>query len=234
MNFAPGATSALFTLLAALTVCVNAYGATGDAIDADVERLRFKVFLDDREIGYHDFTFRDAASGQTIESEARFNVKVLFINAFRYEHQNVERWSDGCLKEISARTDNNGKDLSVQGVASNNVFVVDSNQGTQKLDVDCVQTFAYWNPALRNADRLLNSQTGEYLDVEVTNLGTDTISLGQQQVRVERLRLTAKDTDIEIAYAVDSGAWVALDSRLKKGRTLSYRRVAPDTTLATS
>jgi len=87
-----------------------------------------------------------------------------------------------------------------------------------------VQSFAYWDPSLRNADRLLNSQTGEYLDVQVTSLGTDTITIDDREVAVERLRLTAKDTDIDICYDVESGEWVALDSRLKKGRVLSYRR----------
>ena len=215
--------TAVLPVLAILSVPLLGWAATTDGIDEPTERLSFKVFLNDREIGYHDFTFRDAPSGRTVESEARFNVKLLFINAFRYQHQNVERWANGCLKEISARTDNNGKDLAVEGVATADRFLVDSNQGTAEL-TGCVQSFAYWDPSLRDADRLLNSQTGEYLDVQVTSLGTDTITVGDREVAVERLRLTAKDTDIEICYDIETGEWVALDTRLKKGRVLSYRR----------
>ena len=206
----------------------SAVGSVTDSIDdPTTERLSFKVFLNDREIGYHDFTFRSAPSGQTVESEARFKVKLLFINAFKYQHQNVERWADGCLVEISARTDNNGKDLAVQGAATADRFVVDSSQGTEELS-GCVQSFAYWNSSLRDAKRLLNSQTGEYLDVEVTDLGTDELLIDGQELTVERLRLTAKDTDIEICYDAQTGEWVALDSRLKKGRVLSYRRAPSD------
>jgi hypothetical protein len=216
----------------ALVAATTALSSASAALDPnDTERLRFKVFLDDREIGYHDFTFHDAAQVKTIQSEARFNVKVLFINAFSYAHQNTERWSDGCLVEIAARTDNNGKDLAVDGEAVDEGFVVDTHQGQSQLAADCVKTFAYWNPELRKASRLLNAQTGEYLDVVVTDLGTGSVMLGDREVAVERIRLTAKDTDIEIHYAVDTGEWVALDSRLKKGRVLSYRRVPANATV---
>jgi hypothetical protein len=217
---------------AALTLATVALASTPDALEAPAARLSFQVFLNDREIGFHEFTFRDGPNGRTVESEARFNVKVLFVNAFRYEHQNVERWSDGCLVEIAARTDNNGQDLAVRGSADANRFVVASSQGTAELN-GCVQTFAYWNPALRNAERLLNSQTGEYLDVEVSRLGMDTTTIGSQELTIERLRLTAKDTDIEIGYDARTGEWVTLDTRLKKGRVLSYRRTPATLVAAT-
>ncbi len=218
--------------VAALPLATAAFASTPDTLEAPAARLSFQVFLNDREIGFHDFTFRDGPNGRTVESEARFNVKVLFLNAFRYEHQHVERWSNGCLVEISARTDNNGQDFAVRGNADANRFLVDSPQGTAELN-GCVQSFAYWNPELRKAERLLNSQTGEYLDVQVSDLGVDTITIGSQELTIERLRLTAKDTDIEIGYDARTGEWVALDTRLKKGRVLSYRRT-PATLVATT
>ena len=147
------------TALVALVLTMTGFASTPDTLQAPTERLSFKVFLNDREIGFHDFTFRDGPDGRTVESEARFNVKVLFLSAFRYEHQHVERWSDGCLVELSARTDNNGKDLTVRGSATANRFLVDSSQGTKEL-AGCVQSFAYWNPALRQAERLLNFPNG--------------------------------------------------------------------------
>lgn len=222
-----------FMLTVMISLAIGALGtASGDIEDAPADSLRFAVFLNDREIGYHDFTFREADGSRTVESEASFQVKLLFINAFRYRHEHVERWSDdGCLLEISARTDNNGNDLAVQGVARDDTFLVASSAGTEEL-TGCIQSFAYWNPELRNARRLLNSQTGEYVDVQVTPLGTDTITVGGQETTIERLRLTAKDTDIEISYAADTGTWVALDSRLKKGRVLSYRLVSPASSAA--
>jgi hypothetical protein len=45
---------------------------------------------------------------------------------------------------------------------------------------------------------------------------------------VERYVLKGQGLDITLAYAVDGGDWVALDSRLDGGRTLRYRRSAGD------
>jgi len=42
---------------------------------------------------------------------------------------------------------------------------------------------------------------------------------------VERFALSGRNIDITLAYAADSGEWLALDSRLESGRMLRYRRV---------
>ena len=63
----------------------------------------FEVSLDDRKIGYHRFNVSDDGSRQVLETEAAFDVKLLFITAFRYRHSNVEVWDDGCLESIDAR-----------------------------------------------------------------------------------------------------------------------------------
>jgi hypothetical protein len=71
---------------------------------------------------------------------------------------------------------------------------------------------------------LLNSQTGEYVPVQIDSLGRDRIRIGGREVPVERYSLKGKELDITLAYEARSGEWVALDSRLDGGRTLRYRR----------
>ena len=40
-----------------------------------------------------------------LTSEARFRVRVLFIDAYRYEHRARESWRGDCLERLDARTD---------------------------------------------------------------------------------------------------------------------------------
>ena len=47
----------------------------------------FDVYLDQSKIGEHQFKLSDAG---VLTSTAKFNVKVLFINAYQYDHQAVE------------------------------------------------------------------------------------------------------------------------------------------------
>ena len=204
-------------------ILLMATAITGFTSESPSDEYRFRVYLDDREIGYHDFLFSDSEQGRTLESEAEFRVKILFITAFRYEHKNMERWRDGCLTEIESRTSSNGKEFSVDGRLNDERLLVESQNGAAPLS-GCVKTFAYWDKDFLNADKLLNSQTGEYLDIEVTPLGEEQFDYQGNRITVERYRLSAKDVDVEISYALETGEWIGLDSTIKGGRKLRYRR----------
>lgn len=213
---------ALLTLTASLAV-VPAAPVAASAGDG-ARKLSFDVFLDDRAIGFHGFELVPAGDGVRIETRAEFEVKLLLITAFEYDHRNTELWRDGCLQSIDARTDSNGKQYSVRGQARGDAFVVATSQGERQLG-DCVASFAYWDRELLLQRRqLLNSQTGEYVPVRIDSLGRDRIRIGGREVPVERYSLKGEALDITLAYAAGSGEWVALDSRLDGGRTLRYRR----------
>ena len=66
---------------------------------------QFTVRLDGQPIGTHRFVLARADEGGTLmRSEARFDVKLLGLSLYRYRHESTERWSDGCLASIDART----------------------------------------------------------------------------------------------------------------------------------
>lgn len=175
-----------------------AAGAQGRAWD-------FRVLLDDAEIGWHRFTLRAAAAGRELRSEARFEVRFLAVPVYRYEHEATELWRDGCLRELASRTDENGKRQSVNWR--------DAEHG-------CQMSFAYWNPKILKAERLLNAQTGELLPVSVQPLGEESIQVRGRTVRAQRYRLDGPQLAIDIW--LDDGEWVALESAAKGGRRLRY------------
>jgi hypothetical protein len=216
----------LFALVASLAV-IPASPALAAASDS-ARKLNFDVFLDDRAIGHHRFVLASTGEGTRIETRAEFEVKLLRITAFEYDHRNTELWRDGCLQAIDARTDSNGKQYAVSGKARGAAFVVATNEGERRLG-GCVASFAYWDSKLLTQRReLLNSQTGEYVPVRIDSLGRDRIRIGEREVPVERYSLRGKELDISLAYDARNGEWVALDSRLEGGRTLRYRRDPAD------
>lgn len=184
----------------------------------------FRVLLDDKEIGYHTFSLTRDDDEQILRTEAKFDVKLLFITAFRYRHQNTETWRDGCLAGIAATTRANGKTLTVSGKQVSDRFSVTSNTGEASLP-NCVQTFAYWNPAILKSSRLLNSQTGEYEKVTVTLEGDDSVVVGDRDVAAKRYILSTKAGDIKLWYADDTGLWLALEAPAKGGRQIRYEPV---------
>jgi hypothetical protein len=181
---------------------------------------RFRVFLDDAEIGYHHFRLSGQGAEQQLESEARYDVKFLYITVYNYAHDSRELWQGSCLKQIDASTQDNGKALAVRGAQDGSRFIVSGTRGQTSLPT-CVMTFAYWNPDLLGQSRLLNVQTGEYLDVQVRILGEETITVRGGAQRALRYALETRDFRIDLWYS-PSKEWLALESRTDGGRKIRY------------
>jgi len=196
-----------------------------DASTASSREWRFEVFLDDKPIGFHHFQLDSSGDTHQLRSEARFRVKVLGLIVYEYTHQSDEQWRHDCLQRIEASTDNNGKDFFVRGNSNSEMLLLESQAGNTDLR-GCVMTFAYWNPAILEKQRLLNAQTGEYLDVTVQPLGEMMLRMQEREVTARHYRIRAGDRDIDLWYSTDSD-WLALSSTTSSGRLLHYRRT-PD------
>ena len=204
---------------AALSTILSANTASAETYQAD---WRFEVLLNDKPIGFHSFSLTGDAERQTLTTEAQFDVKVLFVNAFRYRHDNTETWGNGCLDSINAKTDSNGDFLSVRGQRIENSFRLEGQPGLQ-LTGECIQTFAYWNPDILGSSQLLNSQTGELEEVTVTRESVEVVDVNGNNVEAIRYRLLAKAGAITLWYSNDeSRRWLALEAPAKGGRTLRY------------
>ena len=213
-----------FLSLAALTACAISAGA--NAVDTvPAKQWQFDVSLDGKPIGFHTFELQEDGVRQVLTTEASFDVKFLFVTAFRYRHENTEVWNDGCLSSIDASTNSNGKRLDVRGTAGDGRFDLQDADGPKTLP-SCVQTFAYWNPAVLGSSRLLNSQTGEYEAVSVALEGPDQVTVDGQSVDALRYRLSAQAGDITLWYSSDDKTWLGLEAPAKGGRKILYQAVA--------
>lgn len=185
-----------------------------------VREWNFRVLLDDSEIGYHRFRLTDSGDRRRLLSEASFDVRFLFVTAYRYRHVNREVWDGRCLERIETDTDSNGNELSVKGVRESAGFVVDVGNDVRELP-DCVMSFAYWDPEFLGQQRLLNPQTGEYIDVNITMIDQCELMVRGERIAATHYRITGKELNIDVWY---SGArdWVALESEAKGGRKIRY------------
>ena len=180
----------------------------------------FAVFLDDSEIGYHTIRVTDTGDAEEVFSEASFDVRFLFINAFRYRHNNTERWVDGCLQEIDSTTDSNGKRFEVTGERADGRFLLETEEMATELP-QCVMSFAYWNPSFLQQQKLLNPQSGEYLDVTVKDLGQQRIQARGELTPAKLYSVAARGMELKVWYSTDN-EWLALESLAKGGRTIRY------------
>jgi len=158
-------------MIALLALTMASPGNAREAA-ADSERYDFTVYLNDKKVGKHSFEVYDDGDVTRVMSEAKFKYTIMLIPAYRYEHINAERWNDNCLMGFEAQTNANGDRIEVSGQRSGSAFLVDN--GDDKVELpDCVMSFAYWNPDFLQQARLLNPQTGEYVNVSVEQVGEE-------------------------------------------------------------
>jgi hypothetical protein len=205
-------------LLGALTALVSltAYASTGDT-------YRFEVLLDEKPIGEHRFEVETDGAELRVNSEAEFKVDFLVFTAYRYRHQSNELFRDGCLQQIRATTNDNGTRYRVEGEATDRAFVIDRGEKVEQAPA-CIKTFAYWDPAILEQDRLLNPQTGELEAVGVRKAGVDRVNVSGREIDATRYALETDELTIELWYSETLG-WVKLASDTGKGARLIYRRI---------
>lgn len=216
----------LVTLLGLSALWLTGLGLPAGSLAA-TRALQFDVFLDGRPIGTQRFEVENGASGAVrVTSRAEFEVRVLRIKLFEYDHRNVEEWQDGCLRRLDAYTDSNGKRQQVQGRAVGGEFRVrDPSTGTERPLAPCVGSFAYWDRSrLAQHQRLLNPQTGAYVPVTLSDLDEVSLSVAERPRRVRRYALRGEGIDIVLGYDSTTDEWLTLDGRVD-GRELSYRPV---------
>ena len=209
------------TIFARLAIFLLLFILSSPAVSGEV--LRFQVYLDEDPIGEHSFRISDSGGLRRVASSAAFDVDFLFINAYRYRHNSSEVFRNGCLQEIRATTDDNGKRYRIEGSSLGDGFRIEHQDGVERAD-GCVMTFAYWDPAFLDQKRLLNAQTGELEGVRVRREGKERIEVGNRQVPATRYALTTDKLTIDLWYN-DALGWVGLSSDTGKGRRLVYRRM---------
>lgn len=182
----------------------------------------FNVFLDKSKIGTHTFTFND----NTLVSRAKFNVKVLFIEAYKYDHTSKEQWQNDCLTKIEVNTTEDKITTNVKGKKVASGFEISDGKVSQTLP-ECVMTFAYWNPKILDQSKLLNPQNAEYLDTTFTKLGTAKIDVKGKPTETTHYKLSGalngvKKLNIELWYN-QNNEWVALKSVTPEGYNIIYK-----------
>ncbi|MES2637246.1 MAG: DUF6134 family protein [Pseudomonadota bacterium] len=192
---------------------------------ATAEEWAFDVFLDKSKIGKHTFTLDQ---NRILTSRAKFNVKVLFIEAYNYDHLAKEQWKEDCLASLESDTTENKVVSHIEGVKKDTGFEVTDGKTTQSLPA-CTMTFAYWNSKILMQSKLLNPQNAEFLDTKIEKLGLETIMVKGQPLEATHYKIKGNlngknKLNIELWYNAKN-EWVALKSITPEGYTINYKLI---------
>lgn len=207
-------------LAAVLSPAVPQAGEVWGRDVASGSAWRFRVYLDEKPIGYHHFYLAEFGDAKQLRSVASFEYRLMFVRLFHYEHETTETWNGNCLQSMRSQTNSNGEESEVHGRRRADAFRVAGNERQSALP-ECVMSFAYWNPDFLNQTRLLNSQNGDFLDVEFSEPVYEELEIQGEPRPSYRYRLAAGALNLDLWYSTEN-EWLGLESEVRDGRTLRY------------
>lgn len=186
--------------------------------------LRFDVALDGRPIGTHSLTFTPRPDGSLavsidIDLEIRFGP----FTMFEYTHRNRTAWRDGQLLSLESETDDNGERHWVQVVRDDDRLTIRSDQADAFDVAPTMLPTTYWMASTVRQAQLINSQTGELLDVSVTRVGAAPVDGPAGTIPATHYRMDG-DLEIDLWYDAD-GVLVGL-AFVARGAQVTYRLAA--------
>jgi hypothetical protein len=183
----------------------------------------FDVTLDGISIGTHRYALRDDGSIiRHLVSDAHFRVRLLLIDAYRWDHHAEETWRGDCLAALDSTTTEHGKTIGVAGRAEEGAFVIAGPAGRESAGA-CAMTFAYWNPRIFAQRALINPQTGASTPIEVRPLPPTQVTVHGKPLEATGYRVDTDRTRIEAFYDA-AGEWIGLRSTTREGHVLEYRQ----------
>ncbi len=196
--------------------------------------LSFDVLLKDKVIGNHTYTLTPADDQNVqVSQQANYDIKVLFVSVFSYQHEAQEVWRGPCLDTFSSSTVSGDSTFiltstNTRAPSDTQPLTLARRTRDEKLVEDevthlpCTATFAYWDLQRLDRDQLMNSQTGELQPVSLTPIGPQPMpSAARDSATVmDSYVLETETVPIQLWYHPD-GTWLALSTETRGGR-LTY------------
>lgn len=175
----------------------------------------FDILRKGEPIGYHRVDVQRSGDNAEVRTEIRMKVKLGPIVLFRYEHDAEEVWRGGRLASLTSRTNNDGERTAVTATRLGETLMVDGSAYNGAAPEGAFPS-SYWNKAIINAPALLNTQTGEIIEIETTQLGKTATPDG---VSAEHYRLTGT---VALNLWYEGERWVGSHFVID-GEELTYR-----------
>lgn len=181
-------------------------GLAAPVIAENPDQIAFDVYRNGQTFGEHVLDFTRDGEQTRVDVRIRLRAGLGPLTLFRYEHDSREIWRGDDLVEFESVTLKDGEDLQV---------ALDSADAALSS-----MPSSHWRQYDTGTLSLMNTETGEPLDVVVERIGEETLEIGGETIQTRRLRMTGSVV-LDLWYDAD-GNWVRCEFTVR-GQTIEYR-----------
>ena len=189
-----------------------------------LQPLSFRIMRKGSQIGTHSIAFTGTPENTlTATIDVSIVVRFAYIPVFRYSHRNVERWVDGQLSSMDAKTDYNGEAAYAYVRRDSNGLSVEGSKAPKYTAPSNALAATHWNSAeLRGP--MINPENGMLLNPKIACEGRGTVALASG-VAVAATKFLWRGQDSLDLWYQPNGQWASLSAQGSDGSTLTYERV---------
>ncbi len=182
--------------------------------------LDFTVVRKGKDIGHHTMHFEKDGGKTKITIKTKIKTKMLFIPAYKFNHDAVETWENGSMTYMHSKTNDDGKkhriDMSKQGMT---IFIKsDGNKGY--IQKGNILPASLWNNALVKQNKVLNTLDGRVMSIVPKNMGMENIIVRGQEVIAEHYKIMG-DFERDLWYT-PGGLLVKVQFKGDDGEQIQY------------
>lgn len=181
----------------------------------------FDVLKDGIQVGRHHLNLTRHDTKLLVDVKVRVKVRLGFITAFEYIHDDHEVWDGQRLMSLDARTRKNGESHFVTARPGAGGLEVTSSSGVYTAPGD-IMSSSYWRYETVRQNSLLNTQTGNLTDIRVEDQGPEKLRFHGYEIPAQRYRLKGQKLHCDIWYGTRNGQWLGLAFNTH-GADITYR-----------
>jgi hypothetical protein len=136
-------------------------------------------------IGTYTNTVEQQGDKVDVQTQLHVSVKMLGIPLFHQDANREEHWEKGRLVSFQSTTDDNGKQIQINGKAQGSDFVVLSPLGTFTAPAQ-VHPSNPWAPQVLNTDTMMSTKTGRVIAVTVTDTGDNNVTFDGRTMKLRQ------------------------------------------------
>ena len=216
--------AAILTLLLSAMLSLSSAAASLEPQLAPIalygKEILFDVERAGKTVGYHRTVFKVTDGELSVRNTFHVEIKIFFINAFRFHYDSHAVWTRGQLRELNVTVDDDGTAFSLNAKSNGIDMQIESGNGSFQVKDNLFPT-NHWNANVLGQTRVLNTLTGHINQVRIDAAGQELIMTENGYVMATKYRYSG-ELENEAWYD-GAGRWVKLAFKGRDGTPITYK-----------
>lgn len=176
-------------------------------------------------IGTHAIEFAGDPQHLKVATRIELAVKIAFVTAFSYQQQGDDEWDGDVLVRTRIATEDDGNKSLVVAEANGSALAVQGPKGNVSAPLGAMTDISFWNQAITRGAPLIDSQSGDLIDITIQPSSREKLDVLGQSVEVDRFPMLG-------THGRSGTVWYDRDGNLvraivlTRGETLTYELAA--------